>query len=61
MEPIRTEVVDDKQRRDTRGRRIVAEERCAELLAAYDASGLTQSAFAWREGINVHTFVAWLG
>ena len=61
MEPIRTEVVDDKQRRDTRGRRIVATERKAELLAAYEASGLTQSAFARREGINFQTFVAWLG
>jgi transposase-like protein len=61
VEPIRTEVVDDKQRRDTRGRRIVAAERRAELVAAYEASGLTQSAFARREGINFHTFVAWLG
>jgi hypothetical protein len=31
------------------------------LLSAYDESGLTQSAFARREGINVHTLVAWLG
>jgi transposase-like protein len=61
VEPILTEVVDDKQRRDTRGRRIVAAERKAELLAAYEGSGLTQSAFARREGINFHTFVAWLG
>lgn len=61
MESIRTEVVDDKQRRDTRGRRIVALERRAELLTAYEVSGLTQSAFARREGINFHTFVAWLG
>ncbi len=53
--------MDDKQRCDTRGRRIVAAERRAELLAAYEASGLTQSAFARREGINFHTFVAWLG
>ena len=44
-----------------RGRRIVAAERRTELLAAYEASGLTQSAFARREGINFHTFVAWLG
>jgi hypothetical protein len=61
VEPIRTEVVDDRQRRDTRGRRIVAAERRAELLTAFEASGLTQSAFARREGINFHTFVAWLG
>ncbi len=61
MESIRTELVDDKQRRDTRGRRIVAAERREELLTAYEASGLTQSAFARREGINFQTFVAWLG
>jgi transposase-like protein len=60
VEPISTEVVDDKQKRDTRGRRIVAAERRAELLAAYDASGLTQKAFARHEGINFHTLVAWL-
>ncbi len=34
--------------------------RRAELLAAYDRSGLTQKAFAQREGVNVHTFVSWL-
>jgi transposase-like protein len=61
VEPIQTEVVDDKQKHDRRGRRIVAPERRAQLLAAYDTSGLTQSAFARREGINFHTFVAWLG
>ena len=61
MELIKTEVVDDRQKRDTRGRKIVAAERRVELLAAYDASGLTQSAFARREGINLHTLVAWLG
>ncbi len=60
MEPITTEVVDDKQRRDTRFRRIMAAERRAELLAVYDTSGLTQRAFARREGINFHTFVEWL-
>jgi len=31
-----------------------------ELLAAYDASGLTQRAFARHEGVNFHTLVAWL-
>ena len=60
MEPISAEVVDDKQKRDTRGRRIVAAERRAELLAAYDAGGLTQRAFARREGVNFHTLVGWL-
>jgi hypothetical protein len=61
VEPIKTEVVDDKEKRDGRGRRIVAAERREELLAAYDASGMTQRAFARREGISLHTLVAWLG
>lgn len=61
VESIKAEVVDDKQKRDRRGRRIVAAERWAELIAAYEVSGLTQSAFARREGINFHTLVARLG
>ena len=60
MEPIATEVLDDERKRDTRGRKIAAPEHRAELLAAFDTSGLTQRAFARREGVNFHTFVAWL-
>ena len=60
MESIPTEVLDDKQRRDAQGRRIVGQERQAELLRAYDASDLSQREFARREGINFHTFVEWL-
>src|SRR6185503_7208897 len=41
--------------------RVPADEsRRAALLAAFEASGLTQQAFAHREGINYHTFVSWL-
>ena len=60
MESITTEVVDDKQRRDARGRRITGKERQEELLRAYDESDLSQREFARREGINFHTFVEWL-
>ena len=60
MESIATEVVDDKQRRDARERRIVGQERKEELLRAYDGSDLSQREFARREGINFHTFVEWL-
>ena len=60
MGPITAEVVEEKQRRDLRGRKIVDAQRRAELLAAYDASGLTQRRFARQEGINVHTFIGWL-
>lgn len=60
VEPITTELVDDKRKSDARGRRIIAAERRAELLAAYAASGMTQRAFARREGVNFHTFIGWL-
>ena len=60
METISTEVVEDKSRRDSRGRRIMDGQRRAELLARFEASGMTQKAFAKREGVNKHTFVSWL-
>ena len=31
------------------------------LMDEYDTSSLTQEVFCHREGINYHTFVAWLG
>ena len=52
--------MDEARKRDTRGRKIATAERRAELLAGFDTSGLTQRAFARREGVNFHTFVAWL-
>ena len=52
--------MDAGSKRDSRGWRVVDEKRRSELLADYDRSGLTQKAFARREGINVHTFVSWL-
>ncbi len=57
----RTELMDDAHRRDTRGRRIAALERRAEIVAGYLSSGLTQKTYARREGVNYHTFVSWLG
>ncbi len=57
MRSISTEVVDSGPKRDSRGRRVSDQARRAELLAAYDRSGLTQKAFAQ---LNVHTFVSWL-
>ena len=38
---------------------VVRREREA-LIAAYERSGLTQRAFAQREGIGFYRFVAWL-
>jgi hypothetical protein len=60
MRIISTEVADSGPKRDSRGWRVSDRSRRAELLAAYDRSGLTQKAFAQREGVNVHTFVSWL-
>src|SRR5882724_1736738 len=54
-----TELVETGEKRDTLGRRHTPAERRAELLAAYRASGLTQSAFARREGIRYSTFCTW--
>jgi transposase-like protein len=55
------ELVDDELKRDTRGRRIAEPGRRAEIVAGYPSSGLTQKAYARREGVNYHTFVSWLG
>jgi transposase-like protein len=60
MEAIEAEVLDGGKR-DGRGRRMLPEREWKRLLDEYEKSGLTQKAFARREGINVHTFVAWLG
>ena len=60
METTQLEVVEAAGKRDTRGRRIMSGQQREEVLARYDGSGLTQKAFAKREGLNVHTFVSWL-
>jgi transposase-like protein len=53
------ELVETGEKRDTLGRRRTPAERRAELLAAYRQSGLTQSAFARREGLRYSTFCTW--
>jgi transposase-like protein len=61
METQTAELVETRDKRDGRGRMIVDGARRAALLAAYEQSGLTQKAFARREGVSYGTFVAWLG
>lgn len=56
-----TELIDDGHKRDGRGRRIAEPSRREEIVAGYAGSGLTQKAYARREGVNYHTLVAWLG
>jgi len=53
MKTLQTEVVDTGEKRDTRGRRIATAEEKAALIAAYESSGLTQQAFAKREGVKM--------
>jgi transposase-like protein len=60
MMTITTELVETGAKRDGRGRRIAAAEEREALVAQYRSSGLTQRAFAEREGIKFSTFTAWV-
>ena len=60
METITTEVVDTGEKRDRRGRRLALAKERAKWIEEYERSGLTQRAFAQREGIRFFTFTAWL-
>lgn len=52
-------LVETGEKRDRLGRRITPVSRREELVAAWRQSGLTQTAFARREGIKYTTFCAW--
>ncbi|HRG57253.1 MAG TPA: hypothetical protein PLG56_14505 [Lacunisphaera sp.] len=54
-----TELIETGEQRDTLGRRRTPAQRRAALLAEYRHSGLTQTAFAKREGIRYSTFCTW--
>ena len=58
MATITTELIE--QKRDERGRKITSKAERAALVAAYAQSGLTQKAFAKKEGIKFCTFTSWL-
>lgn len=60
MENPTTELLLNESKRDRRGRRITSVARIEELLRAYDDSGLTQAAFARREGVKYATFAHWM-
>ena len=55
-----TEIVDDGQHRDRRGRMNWSRERREQLLDEYERSGLSQAAFARREGVRYPTFAHWV-
>ena len=54
------ELIDTGERRDARGRRMMPAARRAEYVRAYQTSGLTQAAFARREGLGYSTFAHWV-
>jgi transposase-like protein len=60
MMTITTELVETGAKRDGRGRRIATQEEREALIAQYRESGLTQKAFAEREGIKFSTFTSWV-
>ncbi len=53
-----TELLETK--RDERGRRITPAAEREAVRQAYEQSGLTQKAFARREGIKYPTLISWL-
>jgi transposase-like protein len=61
MEFEQVEVCRSVSKQDRRGRRVAQAEERERLLGLYDRSGLTQERFCEEHGVNVHTFVAWLG
>ncbi len=58
MATIATELIESK--RDERGRPIRPAPEREALVRAYRESGLTQKAFAAREGVKYSTFVSWV-
>jgi transposase-like protein len=58
MGTIATELLEAK--RDERGRRITPADEREALVRAYTESGLTQKAFAKKEGVKYPTFVSWV-
>ena len=54
-----TQLVEDEVRSGGGGRRRYGRNAIERYLQDYDASGLTQSAFAKRAGVQYQTFAAW--
>jgi hypothetical protein len=55
-----TELINDGEKRDQRGRRIRGAERRTEAVSAWQGSGLTMAAFARRECLAYSTFAGWV-
>jgi hypothetical protein len=57
MESLDTEVVEDFGEARWSRPSLISKEQWAELLSAYDSSGLTQRNFCRREGLNFNSLV----
>ncbi|BET68028.1 hypothetical protein ASA1KI_45260 [Opitutales bacterium ASA1] len=55
-----TELVEEEIRSGGGGRRRYGRSAIERYLREYDASGLTQSAFAKRAGVQYQTFASWV-
>jgi len=60
MGSIAAELVETGEKRDARGRRVTPAERRAQMVQAFQASGLTMAGFARREGVKYPTFAGWV-
>ena len=60
METAEAEIVEGTHKRDARGRMLTSGAERERVLAALEASGMTQKAFARREGVRYHTLMYWL-
>jgi transposase-like protein len=60
MGAITAELVDTGEKRDGRGRRMMARTHRMALIESYRASGLTMAEFARRESVNYTTFAGWI-
>ena len=61
MEVEEVQLCESVSKKDRLGRRVAKARERERLLKLYDRSELTQTAFCEQHGVNIHTFVAWLG
>jgi hypothetical protein len=57
---IAAEVMEDETKQAAGGRRLRRAEQIEELVAGYEASGLSMAAYARREKLCYPTFAAWV-
>ena len=57
---VSAELIDNGERRGRQGRKFETLERRGELVAAFEASGLTRTEFARREGLKYTTLCNWV-